>query len=289
MANAKDKFIKAMAVRGMAKSTQKSYLNALSNLSKFYSGRLVESITDDEVQEFIYDRVKRKLSWPYINVHVSAFRFFYGKTLRKNLSQFVIPCPKMRKKLPQVMSAEEVRRALEVVRHIPRQFAFFSVLYGCGLRGREACGLRVADIDSGNKALWVRNGKGGKDRRLYLPPVVYGALGRYWHAHCFTDYVFPGYHDTTRPMVVQRARDWFRELKDLAGIRKEGALHMWRHTYATHMVEAGHSLLTLKRALGHTSLKSTMVYLHLSAGRKDEQDSPIDHLYQAKAVKKQEP
>jgi len=288
MANAKDKFIKAMTVRGMKESTQKSYLNALNNLSKYYPGRSLESINDDEVQEFIYDRVKRKLSWPYINVHVSAFRFFYGKTLRKNLSQFVIPCPKMRKKMPHVMSVEEVRRALEVVRHVPRQFAFFSVLYGCGLRGGEACRLRVADIDSGNKALWVRNGKGGKDRRLYLPGLVYQALARYWRANHFKDYVFPGYHDATRPMVVQRARNWFRELKDLAGIKKEGALHMWRHTYATRMVEAGHSLLTLKRALGHTSLKSTMIYLHLSAGRKNEQDSPIDHLYEPPSAKKKQ-
>ena len=279
MANAKDKFIKDLEIRGRAKTTQESYLDSLERLEDYYSPKKLSDLSDDEVQEFIYHMVMNKLSWSYINVHVSFFRFFYGTTLRKNLNQFVIPCPKMKKALPQYMSREEIGKALAHVAWDPKQSAFFQILYGCGLRGAEACMLRMGDIDSGNETLWVRNGKGGKDRGVYLPKAVYKILASYWRASKFKDYLFPGFQDQTKPMVIQRPRNWFREVKSGVGITKKGALHMWRHSYATHMLQDGFSLHTIMRRLGHTSIKTTMIYLHLAGGRDDEKGSPIDQLF----------
>ena len=279
MAKAKDKFIKDLKVRGKASSTQKSYLNALERLENWYSPNKLEDLSDDEVQEFIYHLVQGKLAWSYINVHVSAFRFFYGISLRKNLRNFVIPCPKMRKTLPQYMSREEVAKALNYVTWDPKQSAFFQILYGLGLRGAETCKLRIGDIDRGNETLWVRCGKGGKDRGVYLPKTVSNALIRYWRSFKFRDYIFPGLQDQNKPMELQRPRDWFREVKSAVGITKKGALHMWRHSYATHMLQDGFSLPTIMRRLGHTSIKSTMIYLHLAGGSNEEKGSPIDRLF----------
>jgi integrase/recombinase XerD len=279
MTEVTDKFTKDLKIRNRAGGTQDAYLETVKSLEQFYPDKSLEDLSDDEVQEYIFHLIERGLSWSYIQVHVSAFRFFYGKTLRRNLSTFVIPCPKGKKKIPNYMSYDEVRAALEASSGNPRQAAFFSVLYGCGLRAKEACGLRIADLDSANRTIWVRNGKGGKDRGVHFPNKVYDDLARYWRAFRFNDYVFPGYEDPGKPMLEQRARDWFREIKSMAGIKKAGSLHMWRHTYAVHMLDAGHRLLTIKRALGHSSLNTTMIYLQMAAPREEEKDSPIDHLF----------
>jgi integrase/recombinase XerD len=191
--------------------------------------------------------ILKKDSWSYINIHVSAFRFFYGITLRRNLNNFVIPCPKMIKKLPPFLSRDEVRRLFDVMSGMPRQLAFFNILYGCGLRGEEACYLRICDIDWGNKTLWVRNGKGGKERGVYLPKRVYVSLRRYYKAFHFENYIFPGYADPSKPMDPERARQWLKEAKAMTGIRKQGALHMWRHSYATHALEDGKDLGVSKK------------------------------------------
>ena len=276
--NCLEQFTKSMEIRRLSPRTITSYLNALNRLAAFCTCKALEILTDDEVQDHIYHLVGLKLSWSYINVQVSAYRFFYGITLRKNLRCFIIPCPKARRKLPLVMSRDEIKRALAAVQYSAQQSAFFHLLIGCGLRGGEACRLRLQDLDKGNQKVWVRAGKGGKDRGVYFPPEVRSAFVRYYKQIGFKDYVFPGINHPNQPMTEQRARDWFREVKVVAGIQKRGSLHMWRHTYATQMLENGHDLLEIKRALGHTSLQTTMIYLHISSGYGNERDSPLSHL-----------
>ena len=277
MGKLSQKMTRDMAIRGLKKNTQVLYLLAIRTLYEFYQTS-PELLSDDDVQRFIFSLIERDLAWGTINAYVAGLRFFYGKTLKQDLERFVIPCPKKRKKLPQILSCEEVRRVMGII-YNPQKDAFFKILYDTGVRGGEAVHLRVADIDRSNKRLWVRNGKGGTDRGVYLSPEVLEALTRYWRAFHFDGWIFPGPRNRNQPMSRDRALRWFHALKKEAGITKEGGLHMWRHTYATHRLETGHDLYSIKKALGHRSIVSTMIYLQLAHRPEDENSSLLNGLY----------
>ncbi len=276
MGRLSQKMICDMAIRGLKPTTQKLYLSAVVALYKFHKTS-PEYLTDDHIQCFIYHMVRRKLAWGTISAYVSALRFFYGKTLKHNLDQFIIPCPKRCKTLPEIFSREEVRQLMELMPNI-QQETYFKILYDTGLRGNEAVHLRMCDIDRGNKRLWVRFGKGGKDRGVFLSPKILTTLERYWKAFQFDDWIFPSSRNRQQPMSRDRALRWFHALKVKGAITKKGGLHMWRHTCATHMLENGRSLRTIQKALGHSSISSTMIYLQL-AQEPNEEVSLLDNLY----------
>jgi site-specific recombinase XerD len=216
-------------------------------------------------------------AWSYISGTVSALRFFFEKTLGRDLRKFIIPCPKKNKKLPCVLSRSEVRKLLTAAPTI-QQEAYFTILYGAGLRASEGRHLTLADIDSANHRLWVRQGKGGKDRIVYLSFDMLMVLRQYYKAFPFQTWIFPGVKHPKQPMDRSRAWSWFDSLKKKAGITKKGGPHLLRHSYATHHLENGHDLYTLKKALGHSKLSTTMIYIHLARRPSLDNDSPLDHL-----------
>lgn len=273
----KEKLIRDIAIRGMAAPTQNQYVRAVEGLSDFYQ-RDPDLLTDDEVQKYVYSLIKKDYSWGYINSIVSGLRFFFGKTLKRDLRKFTIPCPKKRKKLPEVLSRKEVRRVLDAIPTV-QQEAYFKILYGAGLRASEGARLKLSDIDSSNDVLWVRQGKGGKDRGVFLSPIVLDALRRYYRVFPFKTWIFPGVKHPDQPMSKDRAWSWFQAIKKKAGITKKGGPHLLRHSYATHTLENGHDLYTLKKALGHSKLTTTMIYIHLARRPGEDNDSPLDHLH----------
>jgi site-specific recombinase XerD len=278
VANAIEKFIKDMEIRNLSPNTHKQYLHALRELSKYYQDQPPEELTDDQVQDYIHHvACSRKLSWSYVNVIVSAFRFFYGQTLRKSDKQFVIPIAKTPKKLPEVFSREEVRILLDHASYDVRKYAYFSLLYGCGLRGTEACHVRLKDIDTPNARLWVRGGKGGKDRGVFLPRTTLHALRIYWQRCHFEDYLFVKSRNVNEPMHIRTPQGWLKALMHETGVWRKGGLHLFRHSYATHALEDGESLITIQRNLGHTGIKSTLVYVQLACAP-FQQETPIDRL-----------
>lgn len=281
MTNVIDQFIKDMKIRNLAEGTQRNYLYAMQRLSDFYQGEPPEKLTDTQVQDYIHHlSCERHYSWSHIKTQTAAFRFFYGRTLRLHLKQFVIPVAKSAKKLPEILSRTEVRKLLQCIGHDLRKSAYFSLLYGCGLRGSEACQLRIKDINSDTNRIWVRNGKGAKDRGVYLPNATYRALALYWQRCRFEDYLFTRAQNANQPMRIKTPQLWLKSMKRETGIVKGSSLHLFRHSYATHALEDGENLINIQRNLGHVSISTTLIYTKL-AQIPCQQMAPIDRLYAA--------
>jgi integrase len=186
--------------------------------------------------------------------------------------------------LPDVLSIEEVRRVIDAVR-TPHYKAFFWTVYSLGLRAQEALNLQVGDIDSARMVVHVHRGKGAKDRFVPLPPRTLAVLRHYWRTHRNPEWLFPtiGHdHDlagsATRPMAASSVNAALRQLVLELGIKKRASIHTLRHTYATHLLEAGINLRLIQQYLGHSSLKATMIYLHLTSLGQEQARATIDRL-----------
>lgn len=183
------------------------------------------------------------------------------------------------------MGREEVRALLGCVR-TPHNRAFLGTVYACGLRLQEALHLEITDIDAGRMMIYVHRGKGAKDRFVPLPQVTLANLRQHWSNHRNPKLLFPAWgHDSrsasmaTTPMAISSVQGAFRTAKEQAGITKKGvSVHTLRHSYATHLLEAGVNLRTTQQYLGHSSLEATMVYLHLTTKGQEDAVAHINAL-----------
>jgi integrase len=207
------------------------------------------------------------------NQVASALRFFYRHVLdRPDFVPFVVYGKKPRT-LPVVLSPADVRRLLAAVPP-GRNRLQLRIAYGCGLRVSELTHLRVADIDSARHTLWVRHGKGNKDRGVPLPDELLDELRTYWRIRRPAEWLFAG--PTGRPLHVATLQRAFQKARRAAGLRQAATCHTLRHCYATHLLEAGTDLPTLQRLLGHGHLSTTLRYLHLRADRLPHIRSPLE-------------
>lgn len=282
MTNVIEKFTKVMQIRNLSQGTQSRYLDAIEKLARCYPNQKLEDLSEDQVQDYLLGRVSNNLSQSTLRQEGAAFRLLFNTTLKKNPQSFLIPVTKKKKKLPYILSRGEVSKMFRVIAYDLRKTAYFSILYGCGLRGAEACNLRMCDIDSENRTVWVRDGKGGKDRGVFLPESVYISLANYWKASRFEDYIFVGRKNSSGPMHIKVAQNWLGSMKRETGIAKPGGLHLFRHSYATHALEDGVHLLTIKKHLGHSSLRTTLIYLELAQISNPEKTS-IDRMFESMA------
>jgi site-specific recombinase XerD len=186
--------------------------------------------------------------------------------------------------LPDVLSIDEVRRLIQAVR-TPHNRAFLWTVYSLGLRVQEALNLQVGDIDSARMVVHVHRGKGAKDRFVPLPPRTLTVLRDYWRTHRHPEWLFPALgHDhelagsATRPMAASSVNAALRQLVLELGIKKRVSVHTLRHTYATHLLEAGINLRLIQQYLGHSSLKATMIYLHLTSLGQEQARATIEKL-----------
>ena len=186
--------------------------------------------------------------------------------------------------MPDVLSIDEVRRLIDAVR-TPHNKAFFWTVYSLGLRVQEALNLQVGDIDSARMVVHVHCGKGAKDRFVPLPPRTLAVLRHYWSIHRHPEWLFPALgHDrelagsATRPMAASSVNAALRQLVLELGIKKRVSIHTLRHTYATHLLEAGINLRLIQQYLGHSSLKATMIYLHLTSLGQEQARDTINRL-----------
>jgi site-specific recombinase XerD len=206
---------------------------------------------------------------------VYALRFFYCITLRQPLRKIDLPTTKVKEKLPSILSVNEVERILQATSNIKHR-ALLMVIYSAGLRVAEAVNLRMKDIDSDRMTLHIRDSKGGKDRLVILSPVVRKVLRQYWKACHFDDYIFPNNKDNHKPLSKTRILQIFKEAKALAGVTKEGSIHLLRRSFATHMLEQGVDLFTIKTLLGHSCIQSTVRYLVFIPNKQNPLPSPIE-------------
>lgn len=268
----------AMVLRGFAERTQESYLGCVAGLAKYYR-RSPDALDAAEIQAYLLHLItERKLAYASVNQAACAIRFLLGVVLRRPEVAFEIPMAKVPKRLPQVLTREEVARLFARCRDL-RSRTLLMTKYAAGLRLSEVCALRLSDIESApdRMCLKVRQGKGGKDRYTLLSPRLLEALRVYWRAVRPHDFLFPN-RSGDGPLYDQTAQRLYHAARTAAGIENRGGIHTLRHSFATHLLEAGVDLHTIQRLLGHGHVSTTMRYLHLARAHLTGTTSPLELL-----------
>ena len=251
------RMIEDMTVRNLSPATQRSYLAAVSKLSRYF-GRSPDCLELEDIRAFQVHLVAIGISWPALNQIVCALRFFYGVTLGHDAIPERISYARQPSKLPVVLSADEVVRFLEAIPSLKSRTALTTV-YAAGLRVSEVVLLKIADIDSQRMVIRVEQGKGGKDRYVMLSPQLLRILRSYWRLVRPQRWMFPG-RDEDRPLDPTVLHAACRSARSTAGLSKQVTVHTLRHSFATHLLENGADVRIIQVLLGHASLASTARY-----------------------------
>jgi site-specific recombinase XerD len=258
----RQKMIQDLRIRNYSPKTIDSYVSRVAAFAKYF-GKSPELLGPSHIRQYQVHLLEEVgASWPVFNQTVCALRFLYKKTLGKSWLIEHLPFPKQPKKLPVVLSTKEVGRVLGAVRLLKHRTVLETV-YATGLRISEALHLRVQDIDSQRMVLRVVAGKGRKDRYVPLSPTLLGKLRQYWKEYRPSHWLFPGRSSKT-PLHASSVQRAISLATKKARIKKRVGPHTLRHCFATHFLEAGVDLRTIQLLLGHGSLKTTAVYLHIA-------------------------
>ena len=270
------RMIEDMTVRGLVPSTQRAYLRAVRDLAA-YSQRSPDTLSTRDIQRYLYMlHEERGLAYSTCNTIVHGLRFFYGTTLGRSAMHFVIPLAKEPSTLPIILSRYDIRQLIAAAESL-RDQTLLKVTYNAGLRASEVVHLKMAHIDSHRMCLRVEQGKRQKDREALLSPDLLQALRAYWRVYRPEPWLFPG-RDGSQPLAHKTAYLIFQRAKDRAGITKPGGLHLLRHAFATHLLEAGVDLHPIQRLMGHTSLQTTLRYLQVARRHLLQTPSPLELL-----------
>jgi site-specific recombinase XerD len=273
------KFVSDMKVRGFSDETVRTYTLQCSKFLSSCNVADVMKLTEKEFRDHLERMVDGgSLQATSINLYNSVVRFFYEVTLEKDINHKRVPHMKEPVQRPDVLTPDELAAFFSAMCN-PKHFAAFLNMYGSGLRISELLGLKIEDIESKRMLIHVRNGKGGKERFTPLTQSGLEALRYYWKTYRPTNrngYLFPD-ASRTRPMSARAFEASFKTYKDESGIVKDARPHTLRHCFATHMLQGGTDLMTLKEMLGHSSLSTTAEYLHLSLVDKSNTESPETH------------
>jgi integrase/recombinase XerD len=281
------RMLEDMQLRGLSARTQECYVAAVRQLAEHFHtppGRLTE---EQLRQYFLYLANEKKVARTTATIALCGIRFFFEQTLRREWTtlRFVRPAPAH--KLPVVLSRDEVRRVLALVR-IPVYRVCLTMIYACGLRLLEGAHLQVPDIDSGRMVVHV-HGKGQQDRYVPLPAPILPGLRAYWRTHRSPQWLFPAptrrglRHSLTHnggPVTRSSLQSAFHRAVLRSGIGKRAHVHTLRHSYATHLLEAGVNLRIIQDALGHRSARTTQIYTHLTCEIRAALTDPLNQLMQ---------
>lgn len=284
MTQLRQRMIEDLQLRGFAPKTQEAYLRAVSQLAVHFK-KSPEDIKEDDLREyFLYLKNVKRASRSTCTQALCGIKFFFQHTMGRDWKTFELVRPPKEKKLPVVLSQEEVRRVLSCLNSF-RHHVCLSTIYSCGLRLREGVQLKIADLDSDRMQIHVYKGKGGKDRYVPLPDRTLVLLRQYWQTHRHPLWLYParppqgmplskaGKHIS--PSSVQKA---LRAACLASGLQKHVTVHTLRHSYATHLLEAGVNLRRIQAYLGHASLKSTSIYTHLTCNGDERATETINRV-----------
>ena len=263
------KSMKALQLAGMSERTQECYTRSIRMIVDFY-GKTPDKITETELENyFLHRRNVDKWSPATMRICYSGIKFFFINVLKRDWHLLSLVHAKREQRLPTVLSTNEVRAILNTV-HTPQNIAYLTTVYSCGLRLHEALYLQVSDIDSDRMRIRVR-GKGAKDRYVPRPASTLSTLRSYWKLHRNPNWIFPrlGHSgqegpSATTPMNKGSVQGALRRVLKQLKFQKRISVHTLRHSYATHLLEAGVNIRRIQQYLGHSSLNSTMIYLHLT-------------------------
>jgi len=278
------RMIEDLQLRGYSESTQKVYVDSVRQLCEHYDktpGRVTE---EDLRQYFLYGKNEKKWSRSTSTIALCGIKFFYENTLQRRWPTLLFIRPGQAKKLPVVLSCEEVRRILANIRML-RYRVCLSTIYSCGLRLSEGINLRLEDIDSARGVIAVRNSKGNKDREVPLPEKTLELLKEHWKSHRNKALLFPSaarddanISTAQDPFSKSSVQSAFRSAVKSARINKKATVHSLRHSWATHLLEAGVNLRLIQVWLGHKSPSTTSIYTHLTEKAKTMAIKTINEL-----------
>lgn len=266
----RQRMIEDMQLRGLSPKTQEAYIGVVKQFAEHFH-KSPDLISDEELRQyFLYLKNDKGVSNSVYHVALHGLRFFFEHTLkRKNVTLDWVR-PPQEKKLPVVLSTDEVRCILSCVR-CQHHRVCLSTIYSCGLRLQEGVHLQVPDIDSDRMMLHVRQGKGNKDRYVPLPPLTLTRLREWWKMHQHPVWLFPARMamgisplSISQPMDIRSVQRAFRLAVQESGVPKPATVHTLRHSYATHLLEAGVNLRLIQAYLGHSSPQTTAIYTHLT-------------------------
>jgi integrase/recombinase XerD len=280
MSPLRQQLIEELVLRGMSVRTQEAYIHQVYQLAKYYR-QPPDQLSDQQVRAYLfYLADQRKLSASTLNQAVNAFRFLYERVLRRDVEALrrALPHPRKEIRRPQVFSIQELEALfLRGCSHLKHR-AFLMTVYGAGLRLNEACHLKTEHLDSARNQIRVVQGKGKKDRYTLFSPRLQEELRAYWRAMRPRLWLFPASHNPQEPMIDGTAQRVFYHAVARAGLPRKGGIHSLRHSFATHLLEAGVEIPVLQRLLGHSNISTTMGYTHVRQERLAQIQSPLQLL-----------
>jgi integrase/recombinase XerD len=283
MSELRQKMIKMMELRNLAKNSQRSYLTAVKGLAKHYS-KSPDEISKDMIEDYlIYLKNEKNRAPEGLAVVVSGLKFFYKHVL---VDEKRSPNYRNRRvrKLPAVLTQEEIRRIINVPENLKHRLLLMTT-YSAGLRASEVTMLKPEHIDSKRMLIKVENGKGGKDRYTILSEKLLKELRDYYKEFQPNTYLFPSTFKGRSFLSYETVRIIYEDARKKAGISKGPGLHTLRHSFATHLLEAGYDLRKIQVMMGHSRITTTMIYLHVSQKTLSKIKSPLDLFESGSAAK----
>jgi site-specific recombinase XerD len=286
MTELQKRMIQDLQLRGFSERTQEMYVRAVRQLAEHFL-KSPDQISEEELRQyFLYIKNVKHYSRSASTIALCGIKFFYEHTLKRDWPTLTFVRAPRENKLPVLLSPQEVQRVLHTVR-LPRYRVCLTTIYSCGLRLKEGTHLQVPDIDSSRMVIHVHRGKGAKDRYVPLPKRTLELLRQYWKTHRNPIWIFPapgrggiGMSTAQEPMPRSSVQQAFKLALKKSGIHKRASVHTLRHSYATHLLEAGVNLRVIQQYLGHNSPATTSIYTHLTVKAQAMAIDSINNLMQ---------
>ncbi len=252
-----------LRLKAYSESTIKTYLGEMTQLLLTLKNTPADELTPEHLKRyFVFCFEKLRLTENTLHSRINALKFYYEQVLKREKFFWDIPRPKKPLQLPKVLSKEEIAALLRAIANIKHK-TMLMLGYSCGLRVSEITGLKITDIDENRRLLWIRKGKGKKDRVITLSPLMLIMLREYRNQYNPKHFFFEGQYEGS-PYSTRSLESIIHVAKQKAGIKKEGSMHMLRHSFATHLLDKGTDVVFIQKLLGHNDIKTTLRYLHVT-------------------------
>lgn len=265
------KFQQEMKIRKFSPKTIKSYSHYITELLKF-SSKNPKTVNTDDIRGYLEKLTDTGVSSSTLNLAYSALKLYFEKILRRKFF-FSIPRAKKSQYLPTVFTKEEIKQILGTIQSVKHKL-LLGLMYSSGLRVSEVVNVKVKDLDFSSKLLHIRQGKGAKDRTSILSEKVAGILEKYVKNRTIQDFVFE--NDRGGKLTERTVQKIFAVALKKSGIKKEAGCHSLRHSFATHLLEAGTSIRYIQELLGHARLETTQIYTKVANTNLQTIKSPLD-------------
>ncbi len=268
-------FVKLMEIKRYSYSTIKTYKNVLSSLFTFFHHKTAHSITQKDIEKFIYSKITESVSISYQKHILGAINLFFSEMEKRPLDLSFLYPKRKEYKLPVVLAKSEVKELLAAVSNLKHK-TILTGIYSAGLRVSEVINLQLVDIDSKRMLINIRDSKGKKDRQVSLSPFFLELLRQYYRVYKPKTWLFEG--QTGGQYTIRSVQAIFKNALVKTKIRKHASVHTLRHSYATHLLENGTDIRIIQKLLGHNSIRTTQIYTHISTALIKSVKSPLDSL-----------